>query len=164
MDLNKNTLENKNGITYKIHATNGKDYLVSSPSGNILLAVSWSEKEKEWDYSHQLGEGNEALAIGMVMLVERSEHSENFASCIFDKLSYKEQFDSVMEIENAAYAHLTDDEKTHIYELYSDNDNFSGMVNPEIVNLIQQVKYDFSIDDISIEDTLNKEHEEGLER
>lgn len=148
--MENNILANANGTDYYIIANDGNNYLVKNASGYVTLAFNYNVEKREWAYSEPLGTGNEAIAIGMVMLTLKGEHNKDFTRNIFNEFSYEEKFDAVMTSEKESYRNLPEAKKADVYEKYMNNDYYTGYINSEflddyiVAHVKNSLKFSFS--------------------
>lgn len=154
LGMNDNTIEYRknnfrnNGTTYTVIARNNNDALLQNQSTNAyVIAKSINPVNNEWDQGKYYGNTEKDLAIASFDFA--LETDKTFAENILARISYKELFYGVANIENDRWCELTEEQKEAVYERYMNSDKYTSILDQYLLEQLDEY----------IEDALNFKEE-----
>ena len=147
LEYNKDIFKNKNGVTYNILAKNKNNALLQNQSTkDYIVAKGIDYKSMEWEHGNYFGNSAKDLALAAF----------NFAKAdgtviekILEKISYKELFFAVANVENDRWCELTEEQKEVVYEKYIYSDKYTSILDQYLLEQLDEY----------IEDALNFKEE-----
>ena len=147
LEYNKDIFKNRNGITYNILAKNKNNALLQNQSTkDYIVAKGIDYKSMEWEHGNYFGNSAKDLALAAF----------NFAKVdgtviekILEKISYKELFFAVANVENDRWCELTEEQKEVVYEKYIYSDKYTSILDQYLLEKLDEY----------IEDALNFKEE-----
>ena len=147
LEYSKDIFKNKNGVTYNILAKNKNNALLQNQNTkDYIVAKGIDYKSMEWEYGNYFGNSAKDLALAAF----------NFAKAdgtviekILEKISYKELFFAVANVENDRWCELTEEQKEVVYEKYIYSDKYTSILDQYLLEQLDEY----------IEDALNFKEE-----
>ena len=129
-----NIFVNANGAKYDVYMSNEKDLLLKNQkTGEYVVAINVDKESNTWHHGTYFGSTAEDLALASITFAERCERSEYFGASVIGQLKYEEIFDGIMSHEYDKWNSLSEEQRHSLYSYYADNDNYSGLINPELI-------------------------------
>lgn len=136
LEYNKDIFKNKNGDTYDILAKNKNNALLQNQNTkDYIVARGIDYTNMEWDYGNYFGSSAKDLALA----------SFNFANDdgavmkkILEKISYKELFFAVANVENDRWCDLSEEQKECIYEKYIYSDKYTSILDQYLLEQLDE--------------------------
>lgn len=147
LEYNKDIFKNKNGITYNILAKNKNNALLQNQSTkDYIVAKGIDYKSMEWEYGNYFGNSAKDLALAAFNF---AKDDGTVIEKILEKISYKELFFAVANVENDRWCELTEEQKAVVYEKYIYSDKYTSILDQYLLEQLDEY----------IEDALNFKEE-----
>lgn len=131
------TFTHKDGRTYNILSLNGNDYLLQNQkTGDYIIANSLDVNSKEWSFGNYYSNTSKDLALASFDFAKKT--NETVVNALLEKISHKELFFGVVNIENDRWCELTEEQKEAVYERYMNSDKYTSILDQYLLEQLDE--------------------------
>lgn len=129
------TFTHKDGMTYNILSLNGNDYLLQNQkTGDYIIANLLDVNSKEWSFGNYYSNTSKDLALASFDFAKKID--ETVVNALLEKISHKELFFGVANLEDNRWKELSQQQKEAIYDTYMNDDIYTSILDQHILEQI----------------------------
>lgn len=129
------TFTHKDGRTYNILSLNGNDYLLQNQkTGDYIIANSLDVNSKEWSCGNYYSNTSKDLALASFDFAKKTD--ETVVNALLEKISHKELFFGVANLEDNRWKELSQQQKEAIYDTYMNDDIYTSILDQHILEQV----------------------------
>lgn len=129
------TFTHKDGRTYNILSLNGNDYLLQNQkTGDYIIANSLDVNSKEWSFGNYYSNTSKDLALASFDFAKKTD--ETVVNVLLEKISHKELFFGVANLEDDRWKELSQQQKETIYDTYMNDDIYTSILDQHILEQV----------------------------
>ena len=111
-------------------------YYKIKKTGDYIIANSLDVNSKEWSFGNYYSNTSKDLALASFDFAKKTD--ETVVNALLEKISHKELFFGVVNIENDRWCELTEEQKEAVYERYMNSDKYTSILDQYLLEQLDE--------------------------